>query len=405
MAVALGSERRDARSFLRCMRSFRWAVQAIQGGARSSPRLVMTSARRATCAPLLALAAVTLLGGCLGPIVGPAPFRLFPGAARYGELLGPFSGQVVDADSGRPVENALIYCAWGFDRGVKDPGPFAELTQMARSGADGTYAISRPQRLPQGLSTRLARFALLIIRPGYISYHHRWAFERSGGTTARYDFTQHGNTVRLARWSGGLSAAEHLVFMGGPQHLRASAALVAAASGSLRDRLGAQRRPPAPTTAALTSIAAQARSLLVEDDVRAVSGFVGPFDALPLGTNHQAQATWHLRARGKGQRYDVALYLWRLAPGLLERQFETLKQGLAGHTAVSGVGSAAFVVTQGEIRALALVQHSSRCVVLLTCGTGQCATNDQLLLLGRKVANRATHLPRLVAAPHQETKP
>ena len=59
----------------------------------------------------LGLSVLSALLGC-GPIVSEAPFRSRPDTLAPAELLGPYSGQVLDADTEKPIEGALVSAAW-----------------------------------------------------------------------------------------------------------------------------------------------------------------------------------------------------------------------------------------------------------------------------------------------------
>ena len=62
------------------------------------------------------------LAGC-GPIVEQAPFAYRPDTMTPGDLLGPFDGIVVDAETDRPIAGALVAGSWAFERGIGLTGP------------------------------------------------------------------------------------------------------------------------------------------------------------------------------------------------------------------------------------------------------------------------------------------
>src|SRR5258706_1823513 len=69
-----------------------------------------------------AILSLSLLGAC-APVVQVASFPARPDTAVPGDLLGPFDGRVVDADSGKPIAGALVFASWGFEigRGLTSP--------------------------------------------------------------------------------------------------------------------------------------------------------------------------------------------------------------------------------------------------------------------------------------------
>jgi hypothetical protein len=333
--------------------------------------------------------------GCTGPLVKQARFRKHPQTVARGNMLGPFEGQVVDSDTSKPIENALVWCSWTFSRGIGGSAPVAARTIVTKTNPDGRYRVPRLRDLPLGLSTRLARLTFIVYREGYVSYRHDRVF---GGNRRRLDFTQYANLVRLSRWSPELSHAQHLLFTGGGTAVRkASEAEVLAAVAELDAKAGIVDKSPAAKKRP-TSVA---RLLLVGDDVRAVTGFRGPFVEQPLDQAGDASASWHLRAKEQSQRYDVALRVWRLRGAALDARFEKLKLALPSSRKIEGIGDKAFVVSQGHILGLGFTQKGKNALLLLTCGKGQCSSEKSLLDLAKRVAKRTAQLPSLPKADEQ----
>lgn len=333
------------------------------------------------------------LSGC-GPIVRVAPFGERPDSVKPGSLLGPFEGQVVDADSGQPLAEALVFCSWSFDRGMGTPAPEAVRAYAAQTDVDGRYLIPQLRSFPQGLTTRLARFSLVIYRKGYVGYRNDRVF---GQTRARHDFSQWNNLVRLARWSPELSHAQHLLFLGGGRPLEAASeweVLAAAAEldgGGRRPTLGGIQVTPLPTGA---RVRLDASALLSSDEVRTVTGYQGAFTTGRLaGERSEAYDSFHLRATDRPERYDVALRVWRPGGDKLIAKYEEILKALPGSKQNDEIADRSFHVTQGEILGLGFVDKSSETVVLLTCGRGQCTKESQLLELGKVIEKNLSKLP------------
>lgn len=351
---------------------------------------------RSSCSrPLLALVLLaTFTGGCMGPIVRPAPFPQRPESIKRGSLLGPFEGRVIDADTRKPLEKAVVWCSWAFDRGVGSTAPEATRVQMVATDPDGRYLIPQLKALPLGLSTRLTKFSMLVYRPGYVAYRHD---RRFSGERRRLDFAQLGNVVRLTRWSPELSHARHLLFLGGPPALRARAhedLLAAAIELDREDSPSARRKNfGKPAVAGPTRRKNFARLLLDSDEVRKVTSYTGTLRGARLASPGDATDSWHLRAVDKAERYDVAVRLWRLAGDAAKIKYEALLAALPGSQQKDTVADRSFVVTQGEIVGLGFLSTTRSAIVLLTCGRGQCTTDAQLTALAKLAAKNLQKLP------------
>lgn len=340
--------------------------------------------------PGAALALVALTCAC-GPIVKQAAFSERPETVRPGSLLGPFEGRVVERDTGRPIEGALVRASWLFERGIGSPVAYDARTYPTATDPDGRYVVPRLRDLPAGLSARLARFTLTVYRKGFVIYRSDRVFS---GARPRIDFAQYDNLVRLARWSPGMSHARHLLFGGG--HLAFGPAMAeerAAAAAELArgedDVPGEDQRPAlAPDAPEPAPDAREAPELLSEDDVREVTGFSGRFVRAPLNDPSDATSTAHFRAVDKPERFDVAVRLWRLEPDALAEKFEALKQTLPQVRDLSEPGDRAFMAAQDDIRGLGFLDAATGSVVLLTCGTDLCRSEDHLSRLARRVAER-----------------
>jgi len=175
----------------------------------------------------LAAAGALLIAGC-GPIVDRAAFPARPDSVRAGDLLGPFDGKVVDADTDRPIAGALVAASWAFERGIGEHGPLDAEESITQTGADGRYAVPRLGRLPTGMSSRIRRFTLIVYQRGYVAYR---SDRRFPGRDARRDFSQRANLVRLDRWQTTYAHGQHLLFMGGGSKLREAAAWEADQAG------------------------------------------------------------------------------------------------------------------------------------------------------------------------------
>ena len=87
------------------------------------------------CANVLATL-LFLASGC-GPMIDAAPFPVRPDSVRPADLLGPYDGIVLDADSDRPIAGATVAAAWAFERGVGLRAPAGAYEFVTETGADG----------------------------------------------------------------------------------------------------------------------------------------------------------------------------------------------------------------------------------------------------------------------------
>jgi hypothetical protein len=333
-----------------------------------------------------------LLAGC-GPLIEEAPFAVRPDSIRPGDLLGPYDGIVVDADSDRPVAGATVEASWAFESGLGFHAPAGAREVVVETGADGRYAIPHLDDLPGGAAVRIRRFTLVVYHRGHVAWRNDRVFP---GRTARRDFSQRGNRVRLERWQPSLRHVDQLVFLGGGAKLRVAAAseLQAAAlelEGERAPALGpaGEAAGPAPFTPLDIS------KLLTDDEIRAVTGYAGKFEDgkltdLPTTEFYDSR---HFKALGKPESFDVGLRVWRLGPAAAEVQYGKLMSTLPGATVKDEVGDASFRAKSGEIGGLVFLVRDRGAVVSLTCGSSQCPEPGQLTKLAKLVESRLAELP------------
>jgi hypothetical protein len=354
----------------------------------------------------------SLAVGC-GPIVRSASFTQRSDSVKAGSLLGPFDGQVIDVDTGQPLAEALVWCSWSFSRGIGNHAPERVESATTRTNADGRYWVAALRRFPQGLSTHLSKFTMVIYRKGYVAYRHDRIFNQR---RKRRTFSQLGNEVRLSRWSPELSHLQHLLFIGSaPELVRASAWEVPEALAELEGR--SDRRSIISRFAALPSSQPKverrldASVLLTSDDVRAITGYTGEFKSGRLaGVPSRTHDTFHLRAVDRPERYDVAIRLWRLEEEPAVKKYEELLNALPGSKQTDKVSDRSFTVLQDQILGLGFLDRTAGVVVLVTCGKGQCTKDEHLKAIADKIAKRLDRLPARddadeQAAPQPQPQP
>jgi hypothetical protein len=368
-----------------------------------------TFPRRPGCSSGTILVLAALAAGC-GPLVERAPFAVRPDSVRPADLLGPYDGIVLDADSDRPVAGATVSASWGFENGIGFHAPSGSREVVVQTGADGRYTIPRLDDLPEGASTRIRRFTLVIYHRGHVGWRSDRIFP---GHAIRRDFSQRGNRVRLERWQPAFRHATHLVFLGGGAKIRLAAAweLQSAALELEGERVPAEHAKPegAPATTALALL--DVSKLLSDEEIRAVTGYVGKFEDgkltdLPTTEFYDSR---HFKALGKPESFDVGVRVWRLGPAASEVQYNKLMSTLPGAHATDEVGDASFRAQSGEIGGLVFLVRERGVVVSMTCGNGQCTEPAQLAKLAKLVESHLPELPpeqpRLAPPPAGGTTP
>jgi hypothetical protein len=356
------------------------------------------------CVPLVGVLALswTFSGatGC-GPIVERAPFPARPDSVRSADLLGPFSGKVIDADSERPLAGVTIAASWAFERGIGALGPLDAEEVITQTGVDGRYAIPRLSRLPTGLSARVRRFTLIVYRRGYVGWR---SDRRFPGRQPRRDFSQLGNLVRLERWQSTLAHGQHLLFLGGGPKVREVASWEAQQAGLELEGELSGRAAFVPTPAG-PALVLDISGLLTDDEIRGVTGYVGRFDDgkladLPTTEFYDSR---HFKAEARAENYDVGVRVWRLGAAAAEVQYQKLQRELPQAAATDEIGDASFRASAGKIQGLVFLVRERGVVVSLTCGDGQCTDKGQIVTLGKLVESRLPDLP--AAAPPALTNP
>jgi hypothetical protein len=335
-----------------------------------------------------------------GPLVGTAPFSARPDTLRPGDLLGPFDGTVIDAETERPVAAATVVGAWGFERGIGMTGPAGYREFAVETSADGRYTLPRPRDVPTGGSMRLRRFTLIVYRRGYVAYRSDFKF---GSGEERHDFSQHANKVRLVKWQPAMEHRHHLAFLGGGQAIAKVAGWEAQpASLEQAGQAPAQVETAAEETpGALPSRALDASPLLSAEEVHGVTGYAGEFEVgrLPDRVRSDVYDSRHFKAKGKGEAYDVAVRVWLLGGAQAEGQFDKLQAELPAAVPTEEIGDKAVRARGGDVAGLAFLLREKGLVVQISCGVSQCTDESMVLRLAKLVES---HLGELKGLPPSE---
>jgi hypothetical protein len=239
---------------------------------------------------------------------------------------------------------------------------------------------------------------VIIYHRGHVGWRSDWRFP---SRLPRRDFSQRANRVRLEKWQSSYLHSDHIIFLGGGPRIRAAAAweIPAAAmemEGAPETRAGAaasaEVKPGARVATNVTPL--DISHLLSDDEIRAVTGYVGKFEDgklvdLPTTEFYDSR---HFRAVGKPESYDVGLRVWRLGAAA-EVQYRKLLTDLPGAKATDEIGDASLHAQSGAINGLAFLVRERGVVVSLTCGSSQCTEPGMLLKLAKLVESRLPELP------------
>lgn len=349
---------------------------------------------------------LTTAAGC-APVVAEAPFPARSDTVEPGDLLGPFDGRVVDAQSGKPLPGALVQAIWSFEIGRGLTAPAGGAVRTVAADNDGRYAIDRLSELPSPRS-RVARVVVIAYQHGYVAYRSDRVFDATVGR-ARTDFAQHNNVVKLDRWSGALSHVKHVRFVGGAGTLkRALGSELVEASLELTSGTTARRQ----ATVEPEGVPLDASGLLSVDELRAVTGYGGPFAVekltdLPTTPSYDSR---HFKAVGKPETFDAALRVWKLSPTAAEARYAKLLADVPHAEAKDEIGDRSLRGFDGRIVAVAALDRARGVVIELTCGLDQCRDADQATALLRRVIARDDRLgaqsrPSPVEKPPTEAEP
>src|SRR3954462_4580014 len=338
-----------------------------------------------------------LFSGC-GPMIEAAPFPIRPDSVRPADLLGPYDGIVLDADSDRPIPGATVAAAWAFESGIGFRAPAGAYEFVTETGADGRYTVPKLDEMPEGASARIRRFTLIVYHRGHVAWRSDRLFP---GREARRDFSQRGSRVRMEKWQSGMRHAEHVAFVGGGPRVRTVAAweLQAAAlelEGQAVPALtAAEGGAPGAPSVATTAVPLDISKLLADDEIRAVTGYVGKFEDgkltdLPSTEFYDSR---HFKAVGKSEAYDVGLRVWRLGTAAAEVQYRKLMSTLPEAKTTDEVGDSSFRARSGGIAGLVYLVRERGVVVSMTCGSAQCTEPGQLVKLAKLVESRLPERP------------
>jgi hypothetical protein len=347
---------------------------------------IAAAGRLARRAAVIGVIATVALSGCVDTVSRTAPYRVRPDAAEPGSLRGPFSGRVVDATTHAPIAGALIYAAWTFERGTGLTEPAGAKDFVGSTDAGGNYKVAKLSQAPS--AARITEFTLLIYKRGYIAYRSDRRFSDLG---LRMDFAQVDNQVLLERWRNDLSHARHLRFVGGGT---AVAALTQWELGDATAELDGKRQSDDLRPGRSDGQYVVAAQLLSEQDIKTRTKYDGQFETGPL-SDEPDTATYssqHFKAIGRPETWDVAVRVWRLEPDKAQERYDELVTQLPGIVEKDDIATRSFNTAEEDIRGVGFLDSARGVVLLMTCGSSQCASKDDANALAQTIYGRIKSL-------------
>jgi hypothetical protein len=356
-----------------------------------------------------AVALVSLASACV-PTLAPANFPASSDTTEPGNLLGPFDGQVLDSQSGRPLPSTLVWVSWRFCHGTGLCIPAGTEIFSVETDADGRYRVPRLVHFPG--AARLDGITLIAYKRGYVGYRSDHVFEehagdpaaqKDHGTQQRHDFSQLRNKVKLEHFPEGASHAAHLAFLGGSGAVRAALraeALQVSVEGASPD--------------VATASPLDATALLSVEELRQSTGAVDDFTLERLEDKPRSPRydSAHFRSSTRGEDADAAFRVYLSdSEADTDRDFDTLLTDLPNAEAIepppSGLGARASRGRDTEsgtpILGLLVADRAHRAIVFVTCGAALCPSSESVEAIARKVVAR---LPRVShPAPEPKTAP
>lgn len=116
----------------------------------------------------------------------------------------PITGKIVDAETGQPIEGAILLVEWTRTHGFGNTYTTSEKVVELFSGKDGIVNIPGYDKPSNGPD-------VTIYKPGYVAWNNHWVFP---DTSKRTDFEwKNGYVFRLEKFKDGYSYVDHESFI------------------------------------------------------------------------------------------------------------------------------------------------------------------------------------------------
>jgi len=116
----------------------------------------------------------------------------------------PITGTVVDAETGKPIEGAVVLVEWTIKKGIGDKHTESVKVAEVLTDKDGKFD------LPGCYRPFVESPDLTIYKRGYVAWSSRWIFPDMQN---RIDFHWGGNIIKLNQFNEKYSYASHVNFI------------------------------------------------------------------------------------------------------------------------------------------------------------------------------------------------
>lgn len=141
---------------------------------------------------------------------------------------GPITGTVIDEETKKPIEGAVVYAEWVVTKGI--PGFWHDQTYKVIETETDTHGKFSIEGL-YSFNPTVDLQTLIVYKPGYVAWQDKSIFRFPEYSVKRIDFHwQNGYVFRLEKFKKTYSHAEHIDFFSATLLLNASSKLEQAMS-------------------------------------------------------------------------------------------------------------------------------------------------------------------------------
>jgi hypothetical protein len=136
----------------------------------------------------------------------------------YHPRIGPRSGRVVDAETGKPIEGAVVVYVWRFSDFLTLPGGIAAFCEII-TDKDGKYFIPGRRVKKELVFEGVCPESVVIYKDNYAAYKVYYTYGKPpvgrsfGYPGEQQEYQKQDNLVRLQPWKTGQSHRDHVDYV------------------------------------------------------------------------------------------------------------------------------------------------------------------------------------------------